>query len=246
MNILVVNDDGYQAQGLQTLVKALAIFGNVYVAAPETGQSGKSMAISIRKNIHIFYPEPLVGSKSTIAVDGTPADCVSIGLKAFNVDFDLCVSGINHGHNIATDVFYSGTVGAAREAKFKDIPAIAVSAAHLNISYIYDESIKLFDEIFESKIYLGTHILNINFPQAKYTKPIGVKITKLGKRHQYSDFMPSKDMHMFVPNYSAKHYIEDENSDVQAINDGYISITPLKFDSTDYDAIKRFMNATNL
>lgn len=244
MNILVVNDDGYQAPGLHVLVKALAVFGNVYVAAPETGQSGKSMAISIRKNIHVFYPDPIVGSKSTVAVDGTPADCVSIGLKAFNVDFDLCVSGINYGHNIATDVYYSGTVGAAREAKFKDIPAIAISAANPHLEYLFDETVKLFDEIFESKIYLGAHILNINFPQAKHTKPLGVKITKLGKRHQYSDFMPSKDNHMYVPNYSAKHYIEDDDSDVHAVNEGYVSITPLSFDSTDYQAIKRFMTMT--
>ncbi len=242
MNILVVNDDGYQSPNLEVLVKALAIFGNVYVAAPETGQSGKSMAISIRKNIHVFYPDPIIGSKSTIAVDGTPADCVSIGLKAFHVDFDLCVSGINIGHNIATDVYYSGTVGAAREAKFKDIPAIAVSASHGHIEYLYDETVKLFDEIFESKIYLGTHILNINFPHHKFSKPQGVRITKLGKKHQYSDFVPSKDNHMYVPNYSAKHFIEDADSDVQAIQDGFISITPLSFDSTDYVAIKRFMN----
>jgi 5'-nucleotidase len=243
MNILVVNDDGYQAAGLHTLVKALAVFGNVYVAAPEKGQSGKSMAISIRKNIHIFYPDPIVGSKSTIAVDGTPADCVSIGLKAFNVDFDICVSGINYGHNVATDIFYSGTVGAAREAKFLGIPAIAFSAAAVpNLEYLFDETVKLMDEMKESELYVGPYVLNINFPKAHVAKPLGVKITKLGKRHQHSDFSSTKDGLVFVPNYGVTHYLEEDESDIKAIENGYVSITPLSLDNTNQEAIETILN----
>jgi 5'-nucleotidase len=241
MNILVVNDDGYLAPGIETLVKAMALFGNVYVAAPKEGQSAKSMAITIKQNINVFYPEPIVGAKHMIVVEGTPADCVGVALKAFNVDFDLCVSGINHGHNVAHDVLYSGTVGAAREAKLKDIPSIAFSAGFSNATYLYDETIKLMDEILASKIHLGSHILNINFPNSQTVAPKGVKITKLGKRFQYSDFQVSNDEHEFIPNYSVKRYLEEEDSDVFAINQGYVSITPLKFDSTDLDAIESMM-----
>ncbi len=241
MNILVVNDDGYQASGLQTLVRAMAVFGTVYVVAPKEGQSGKSMAITINKRIKVFYPDPIIGSKETIAVDGTPADCVSIALKAFNVDFDLCVSGINHGHNVATDVFFSGTVGAAREAKFRDIPAIAFSTGFTPVNYLYDETVKLIDEILQSKIHEGTHILNVNFPLSQFAVPKGVRVTKLGKRYQYSDFQVSNDGHEFMPINSVKRYLEEEDTDVHAINQGYVSITPLTFDTTDYQAIKHMM-----
>jgi 5'-nucleotidase len=213
----------------------------VYVSAPKDGQSAKSMSITIKKRIKVFYPTPIIGSKLTIAVDGTPADCVGVALKAFNVDFDLCVSGINHGHNVAHDVLYSGTVGAAREAKLKDIPSIAFSSGYPNATYLYDETVKLMDEIIASKIHLGSHILNINFPNSQTVAPKGVKITKLGKRFQYSDFQVSNDEHEFIPNYSVKRYIEDEDSDVSAINQGFVSITPLKFDSTDTDAIESMM-----
>jgi len=242
MNILVVNDDGYLAPGLETLVKAMALFGNVYVSAPKEGQSAKSMSITIKKNMHVFYPEPIVGSKHMIVVDGTPADCVGIALKAFNVDFDLCVSGINYGHNVATDIFYSGTVGAAREAKFLGIPSIAFSAASVpNLEYLFDETVKLMDEMKESELYLGNYVLNINFPKTHVGKPIGVKITKLGKRHQHSDFSASKDGLVYVPNYGVTNYLEDDDSDIKAIDQGYVSITPLSLDNTNHASIKQIL-----
>ena len=245
MNILVVNDDGYLAPGLETLVKAMALFGNVYVAAPKEGQSAKSMSITIKQNINVFYPNPIVGAKHMIVVDGTPADCVGVALKAFNVDFDFCVSGINYGHNVATDIFYSGTVGAAREAKFLGIPAIAFSAASVpNLEYLFDETVKLMDEMKETELYLGAYVLNINFPKAHVAKPLGVKITKLGKRHQHSDFSSTKDGLIFVPNYSVTHYLEDEESDIKAIEDGFVSITPLSLDNTNQEAIETITNQT--
>ena len=243
MNILVVNDDGYLAPGIETLVKAMALFGNVYVAAQKEGQSAKSMAITIKQNINVFYPEPIVGAKHMIVVEGTPADCVGVALKAFNVDFDLCVSGINYGHNVATDIFYSGTVGAAREAKFLGIPAIAFSAAAVpNLEYLFDETVKLMDEMKESELYVGPYVLNINFPKVNVAKPLGVKITKLGKRHQHSDFSSTKDGLVFVTNYGVTHYLEEDESDIKAIENGYVSITPLSLDNTNQEAIETILN----
>jgi len=95
MNILVVNDDGYQAEGLSILVRALSPFGNVYVSAPKDHQSAKSHAITIRSRIETFLTEPIFGSSATLVVDGSPADATRLGLKVFNIDFDLVVSGIN-------------------------------------------------------------------------------------------------------------------------------------------------------
>lgn len=241
MNILVVNDDGYQAQGLQILVRALQPFGNIYVSAPRDHQSAKSHAITIRSRIETFYTESIYGSNQTLVVDGTPADAVRLGLKVFNVDFDLVVSGINYGQNIAKDILYSGTVAAAFEAKILGIDAIAISAHSTNLPYLYDETIKLMDEIIESKLYEGNGILNINFPRDTHPRPVGVKITKMGSRYQHAEYVKSEKPDIFHIKSSTIQYQEHPDSDVVAFDEGYVSITPLTLDRTDYKKIKEIL-----
>ncbi len=242
MNILVVNDDGYQAEGLALLVRALQPFGNIYVSAPKEHQSGKSHAISLRSRIETFFTEPLMGSKETLVVDGTPADAARVGLKLFNVDFDLVVSGINYGANIAKDIFYSGTVAAAMEAKILGVDAIAISAPTINLPYLYDETVKLLDEIIETKIYQGSGILNINFPKASYQKPLGVRITRQGLRLQHAEFVKSEKPDIYHVKSSIISYQEHDDSDVVAYEEGYISITPLQFDRTNQKRIEAILN----
>jgi len=242
MNILVVNDDGYQAEGLRILVSALQPFGNIYVSAPKTHQSGKSHAITFNNRMETYFSEPIPGSKETLVVDGTPADATRVGLKLFNVDFDLVVSGINYGANIAKDIFYSGTVAAALEAKILGVDAIAISAANTNLPYLYDETIKLMDEIIETKIYMGSGILNINFPKASYPRPLGVRITRQGLRLQYAEYVKSEKPDVYHIKGSIINYQEHEDSDVSAFEEGYISITPLQFDRTNYDRIEKILN----
>ena len=234
MNILVVNDDGYQASGIELLVRALQPFGNIYVAAPKDHQSAKSHGITIRSRIETFMAEPILGSIATLVVDGAPADATRLGLKIFNVDFDLVISGINYGPNIAKDIFYSGTVAAAIEAKILGVPAIAISAPRTDLAYLYDETIKLMDEIIEAKLYDGPGILNINFPKETIPKPLGVKITTMGSRLQHAEFIKSERPDIFHIKSSIIHYQENEGSDVSAYDEGYISITPLSLDRTDY------------
>ncbi|MBE0700539.1 MAG: 5'/3'-nucleotidase SurE [Acholeplasmataceae bacterium] len=242
MNILVVNDDGYQAEGLSILVRALAPFGNIYVSAPKEHQSAKSHAITIRSRIETFLTEPMIGSNGTLVVDGTPSDAVRLGLKVFNVDFDLVVSGINYGQNIAKDILYSGTVAAAMEAKVLGVDAIAISAPNTNLPYLYDETIKIMDEIIEAKLYEGSGILNINFPKEIYTRPKGVKITIQGKRFQHAEFIKSERPDIFHIKSSIIHYQEEPDSDVEAYNDGFVSITPLTLDRTDFNRFKEIMH----
>jgi 5'-nucleotidase len=242
MNILVVNDDGYQAEGLSILVRALSPFGNVYVSAPKDHQSAKSHAITIRSRIETFLTEPIFGSSATLVVDGSPADATRLGLKVFNIDFDLVVSGINYGPNIAKDILYSGTVAAAMEAKILGVDAIAISAPHTKLAYLYDETIKLMDEIMETKLYEFDGILNINFPKESYARPKGVKITSMGLRLQHAEFVKSERPDIFHIKSSIISYQEDVESDVLAYEDGYISITPLAIDRTDYKRIKEIMN----
>lgn len=242
MNILVVNDDGYQAEGLGILVRALTPFGNVYVSAPKTHQSAKSHAITIKSRIETFVTEPIFGSRATLVVDGTPADAVRLGVKVFDIDFDLVVAGINYGANIAKDILYSGTVAAALEAKILGIDAIAISAANTSLEYLYDETIKLFDEILETEIYKNDGILNINFPKDIYSRPKGVKITSQGLRLQHAEFVKSEKADIFHIKGSIINYQEQPDSDVLAYDEGYVSITPIKIDRTDYKRIKELMN----
>jgi 5'-nucleotidase len=243
MNILVVNDDGYQAEGLGILVRALSPFGNVYVAAPKDHQSAKSHGITIRSRIETFMTEPIFGSTATLVVDGTPADSTRLGLKVFNVDFDLVVSGINYGQNIAKDILYSGTVAAAMEAKILGVDAIAISAHSTKLPYLYDETIKLMDEIIESKLYEFDGILNINFPRDTYVRPKGVKITKMGSRYQHAEYVKSERPDIFHIKSSIINYQEHEESDVVAFDEGYVSITPLSLDRTDYKRIKEILSS---
>ncbi len=241
MNILVVNDDGYQAPGLKVLVRALAPFGTIYVSAPKGHQSAKSHAITVKSRIETFVIDPIANSKATLVVDGTPADSTRLGLKFFDVDFDLVVSGINYGQNIATDILYSGTVAAAKEAKTHGINAIAISAHSATLPYLYDETIKLMDEILESKIYEGDGILNINFPRKTFDKPKGVKITQMGKRLQRAEFIKSEKPDIYHIKSSIINYQEHPDSDVTAFDEGYISITPLSLDRTDYKKMKEIL-----
>jgi len=239
MNILVTNDDGYKSDGIRTLVKSLALFGDVYVCCPHKQQSASSMSISINKKIKIHLPENIVGAKRTVTIEGTPSDCISVALKEFKVDFNLCVSGINYGHNLANDIFYSGTIGAARQARLKEIHSIAVSAANPNAPYIYDALNSFFDYIFDTKLYKGDHILNVNFPSINFNKTNGFKLTKLGKKLHNSDFIYDEDKKVYITKYSSKKFIEDINSDVAAVEDGYISITPISFDNTDHSFLDK-------
>lgn len=238
MNILIVNDDGVFAEGLSILVKAASHHGNVYVAAPKNEQSAKGSSITIKGPIMIEEIEPLFGSTRTIMIDGTPSDAVRAGVKIFDQEFDLVLSGVNNGVNLATDVHYSGTVSAAFEASLMGFHAIAFSAHDINLPYIYDETVKLLDEIIENQLYKGTAVLNINYPHQMFKKVLGTKITKLGLRIQRSEYVKSDKPNLYHLVGSSINFKEDELSDMAAFNEGYVSITPLQFDRTDYKKIK--------
>lgn len=239
MNILIVNDDGISSKGLEILARALLPHGKIYVSAPSTEQSGMSQAITFKQTLEIKEADLIPGTLGTIEVNGTPADALRAGLSIFNVEFDLVVSGINNGANIAFDILYSGTVGAALEAKVYGINAIAISADNLELDYLYDETIKTLDEVIENKYYDIDGIININFPKFVYEKPKGVLFTKQGKRYYHSEFVKktSTDFSYYVKG-SLTNFSEENNSDVWAYDNGYISITPVTVDVTNYKALK--------
>ena len=235
MKILVVNDDGINALGIKILAKAASQFGQVYVSAPLNEQSAKSASISIKGPVVIKKDFNIPFAQKAIAIDGSPADAVRAGLDLFNVEFDLVLAGINNGMNIASDIQYSGTVAAAFEAAIFGIPGIAFSAHNLEHEYIFDETVKLLDEIITHQLYLETDILNINYPNESFLKPLGVKITKQGKRLQITSFKPHVKLDNYHLSYSTLNYVEERESDIIAFNDGFVSITPLKIDRTDHE-----------
>ncbi len=238
MNILIVNDDGIESPWLALLAKAASHFGRVFVSAPLHEQSAKSHSITVKGPIEIKTFEPFLGAVKTIAVNGTPADSVRAGLKVFEEEMDLVISGINFGANLALDVLYSGTLAAAVEAAVNHIPALAFSAPNiLDLPYLYDETVKLLDEIIENKVYLNTDVLNINFPHPQFKKALGVRMTKQGKRIQHLEYMKTDHPEMYKFAYSQINFKEDEDSDMAAYNEGYISITPIRIDRTDYQKL---------
>ena len=250
-NILVSNDDGIEAPGLQRLVEELETFANVYVSAPYRQQS------AVGHSITIFYPLRVYehfknGKLFGMAVEGTPADAVKIGVMNFykDVKFDLLVSGINHGANTAINIIYSGTVSAATEGTLLGIPSIAISLTTFSkVDFITASKVagKIIKKIWDDKnikIHKGT-LLNINIPNVAENEIKGVKITKQGKSYWDDDFEIRSD-----PNgrdyywLTGKMVITDESNDfdIIAIKENYVSITPLHYDLTDYQSYEEIKN----
>ncbi|BAF59578.1 MAG: 5'/3'-nucleotidase SurE [Pelotomaculum sp.] len=242
MRILISNDDGIQAEGINALRACLQEQNEIYIVAPDRERSATGHKITMHRPLRVkewHYPEAkTVGW----AVDGTPADCVKLGLEALlPAPPDLVISGINLGPNLGTDVLYSGTVSAAIEGIINGIPAIAVSLA----SYDYRDfsfSGKLIKELvsaFGNRLPDKT-LLNINVPPGK---PCGIKVTRLGNRRYINIFDKRTDPRGRVYYWMAGEPFDldedDPDTDVWAVKEGYVSITPVHFDLTDYKIMER-------
>ena len=246
-NILISNDDGIDAPGLQKLAAELGKFANVYVAAPHKQQS------AVGHSITIFYPlratEHYVNGKFFgWAVEGTPADAVKAGVLFFfkDVKFDLIVSGINHGANTAINIIYSGTVSAATEGSLLGVPSAAISLTTFD-KVAFDTPAKIAGELIhtlltDSRIKLTPKtLLNINIPNIPEEQIKGVMVTKQGKSYWEDDFEVRSDPNGRDYYWLTGHMVLVDDSsefDVKAVKENYISITPLHYDLTDYEMIK--------
>jgi 5'-nucleotidase len=238
-SILLTNDDGIEAEGLQTLEEALNGPAQIIVVAPDQERSAVSHSLTLRTRLELKEI-----SANHYTVNGTPADCVIYALRHLFVQFpDLVVSGINHGANLGDDIMYSGTVGAAREAAHYGIPSIAVSQAYDDKPVRFKEGAAFLRKMIESILRhgLGGEIcLNVNFPIGKIK---GMKITRQG----CAEFIPHFNALDYKIDYAAVPVIPMSNpktdfmSDHQAIVEHYVSITPLQRDQTDYAAAKSLM-----
>ncbi|WP_394661021.1 5'/3'-nucleotidase SurE [uncultured Acinetobacter sp.] len=248
MNILIANDDGVFAPGIQALAKALRPLGRVVIVAPESERSGYSSALTLDRPLR-----PIQIAQDVWAVNGTPADCVYLSMNGlFDFEFDLVVSGINSGANLGDDVLYSGTVGAAFEGRLMKQPAIAVSLAGSNVrSYenINDYAVAaqwVHDFIKKGLPNLpARHILNINIPDVPELK--GEKVTYQGLRGQAKPITSHVDPRgrqvywiglageaVTDPRKTPSHI----QSDFFAVAHGYVSITPIQMDATNYNILE--------
>lgn len=245
MKILLTNDDGINARGIRELATALSTKGDVYVFAPATQQSACGHGITVRAPIvvkEVEYP----GVKRAWTVAGTPADCVKLGLRFLNnegITVDFVYSGINHGSNLGTDTLYSGTVSGAIEGVINGIPSVAVSVyasdpKHLKPSC--DMAIQALD-IAAGKLDAGT-VLNINLPDLPGDQIKGLRVTRLGAREYDEDFSPQTDVEGTTGYvYTGEPVVYSglpDDIDVMAIQDGYVSITPLHYDLTNHSLIE--------
>jgi 5'/3'-nucleotidase len=235
MIILLSNDDGIHSDGITALERSLEHVGEVYTVAPDREQNSMSHALTLHRPLRVLDMGP-----RRFAVDGTPTDCVKLALTGLlPVRPDLVLSGINKGPNLGDDVIYSGTVSAAIEGALLGIPAIAVSLVtfeNFQFEAAAEFTATLVSRINEKGMPLET-LLNVNVPSLPKAQIKGWRLTRQGKRHYSENIVERID-----PRGKKYYWIGGDNlgfahedgTDCMAVEDGYISVTPLQVDLTNY------------
>ncbi|MBI2768543.1 MAG: 5'/3'-nucleotidase SurE [Burkholderiales bacterium] len=239
MKILISNDDGYQAPGIVALYEALKDVAEVEVVAPEHNNSAKSNALTLHSPLYVH-----TAGNGFRYVNGTPADCVHIALTGLlGYRPDLVVSGINNGANMGDDTIYSGTVGAAMEGYLFGIPAIAFSQTEKGWAHINDAgrfARELVQQVMAHEIGGKAWLLNVNIPNKPFDELKPMKVCRLGRRHAaekvISQDSPRGDTMYWIGGAGAA---KDgaEGTDFHATAQGHVSMTPLKVDLTDHEAL---------
>ena len=242
MKILLTNDDGFDAENIKILYKELSKNHEVWIVAPKNNCSGMSAAISYLNEIEVTKVDDRI-----YAVDGTPADCSYLGLLSIvDFEFDIVVSGINHGANIGNDVLYSGTVGAAVGGRNLKYPPIAISVASYDakdIEFITKKSIELIEKIVSSNEIFNGKVININFPDINEEEFKGVIATGLSKRGIPAkpiriDNQDSKNLYRYRYNLSGEPLKDTFMTDAEAIKTGYVSVSVLDYSLSSSSFIK--------
>jgi len=240
--VFLTNDDGYQSKGLQAIRNRLIEENfRVITVAPDRNMSGTSHSLTFTRPLKIEKIE----EDFYYIVDGTPADCVHLGLNVIlqNQKPDLLISGINTGPNIGNDVFYSGTVGAAREGTLFCIPSVAFSVGsskNPNFEDVSKVAVKIVKALLIKNLPKGT-FLNVNIPTIPAEKIKGFLLTKQGRGAYKEEIVkylsPSKEEYYWIGGEEALLEECSPGTDYTAVKDGYVSITPIRLDLTDHKAI---------
>ena len=232
MKILLTNDDGIGAKGINVLANWAKRLGEVTVIAPKSEQSGKSHGINIHSEIEIKEVD-FPGAARAFAVDSTPADCVRFALLGLGEKFDLVLSGINCGLNIGTDIVYSGTVGAIFEAAAEGVPAVAVSTQPDYLDGVESHLDRVCDFFRKHNLLSYSSLYNVNIP--KDGKEI--LFTRQGGRYYNDKFEKTGEETYRQRGYSVHQDKKDFFIDTDATLNGYISVTPITLDRTDYKVL---------
>ncbi|AGM42626.1 5'/3'-nucleotidase SurE [Aeromonas hydrophila] len=237
MRILVSNDDGVHAEGIRVLSEALAACGEVIVVAPDRNRSGASHSLTLEVPLRVTR----IAETGYHAVKGTPTDCVHLAVNELvRPEPDMVVAGINHGANLGDDVIYSGTVAAATEGRHLGFPSLAISlvgkthfatAAHYAAQLVRGMMVHPLP---------ADQILNVNVPDLPLDQIKGIRVTRLGNRHRAESVICSEDprgqpIYWIGPPGSQQD--AGEGTDFAAIEQGYVSITPLTIDMTAYSSL---------
>ncbi len=247
--ILVTNDDGITAPGIRTLISIMNEIGDVVVVAPDTPQSGMGHAITLNNVLHCHPMSINDGPQLEYSCSGTPADCVKMAKnELLNRKPDLCVSGINHGSNSSVNILYSGTMSAAIEAGLEGIPAIGFSLLdfswHADFRAAKDFIKKIALNVLLNGLPQGT-VLNVNIPKLKSDEIKGIKICRQANGYWKETF--EKRTNPMGKNY---YWLDGEfinqdkgqDTDIWALENGYISVVPVKYDLTAHHAIQELNN----
>lgn len=233
MRILISNDDGYFAPGIEALASALSAVGEVTVVAPERDRSGASNSLTLDRPLSLRRVR-----RNLYYVNGTPSDCVHLAVTGmFEKLPDMVVSGINHGANMGDDTIYSGTVAAATEGYLLGVPSIAISlVSRLSDDFSAAAQVAVdLAERFRRRPFDAPVLLNVNVPLGDYASLKGLRVTRLGRRHKAEPVIKmvsprGETVYWIGPAGSAQD--SGTGTDFNAVDAGYVSITPLQIDLT--------------
>lgn len=241
--ILLTNDDGIHAEGIIELEKKLSEIGDVYVVAPASEMSGASHSLTLARPLRIRQIDARHWT-----IDGTPTDCVTLALNKILSDDerpDVCVSGINHGANLGDDASYSGTVAGALEATILGVSGIAFSLATRE-NFDFTEAARVAVKIVERALREGlpeNTLLNVNIPRSEIK---GVRITRQGVKHARPIIRESVDPrgkpYYWIGEEVYRSEANDETTDYKAVEQGFVSITPMRCDMTNHHALDLLAN----
>ena len=243
MKILISNDDGYMAKGIQALAEAMSSLGDITVVAPDRNRSGASNSLTLENPLRVNQLD-----NGIYRVEGTPTDCVHLAITGLLEDEpDMVIAGINAGANLGDDVLYSGTVAAAIEGRFLGLPAMAISlnghtATHYETAAWVAK--KLVSQLLASSLPADT-ILNVNVPDLPIDKITGFVSTRLGRRHKAEPVIKELDPRgrtMYWIGPAGDEEDAGPGTDFDAIRRGLVSVTPLQIDLTHYDAMDGVAN----
>lgn len=236
MKILVVNDDGVSSPALPGLIRWARTKGDVTVVVPKVEQSGMSQSLEFVKPVALTTIE-LAPDITVYALSSTPADCVRYGVTGLKTSYDLIISGVNKGYNLGDDIAYSGTVGAILEGSRLGIKGIALSSGHESFVSAVDKLDTVFDFIKEKDLLSKGDLYNVNIPH----EIKGFKITKQGGEFYTDEFIDCGDGTVLQTGEPVEREFNDLTVDIDAVKNGYVSITPItacKTDMTVFESIK--------